>query len=67
MKIVKNFWKTWSWQLAAVALVAPELLQVIADNTSLIHFVSEGMKDTIRLAALVAIAVLRPIKQKGIE
>lgn len=65
--IVKNFWKAWSWQIAALGLVVPELLQVLADHTALIHSVDQATKDTIRLVALLGVAVLRPIQQKGVD
>lgn len=66
MKLVENWkalWKAWTVQLAAAGILLPDLLQVIADNSALIPWFDDGYKSGLRLACLILIVVLRPIKQ----
>lgn len=70
MKLVdewKSLWKAWSVQLAAAGILLPDLLQVIADNSALIPWFDDGMKSGLRLACLILIVLLRPVKQKSLE
>lgn len=70
MKLVeewKSLWKSWSVQLAAVGILLPDLLQVIADNSALLPWFDDGMKSGLRLACLILIVLLRPIKQKSLS
>ncbi|MGJ7613942.1 MULTISPECIES: hypothetical protein [unclassified Variovorax] len=45
----------------------PDLLQVIADNTALIPWFDDGYKSGLRLACLVLIILLRPVKQESLK
>ena len=69
MKLVaewKKLWKAWTIQLAALGIVLPDLLQVLADNSSLMPWFDDGTKSALRLACLILIVVLRPIQQKAL-
>ena len=69
MKLVeewKSLWRSWSMQLAAAGILLPDLLQVIADNSALLPWFDDGMKSGLRLACLILIVLLRPIKQKSL-
>lgn len=69
MKLVENWrklWKTWSLQLAALGIALPELLQLIADNTDSLQWLDGGYKSGIRLACLIGVVLLRPIKQEAL-
>jgi len=63
----KKLWKSWSVLAATLGAVLPSLLQVIADNTSLMPWLDDGYKSGIRLACLVLVIVLRPIRQKALS
>lgn len=66
MKLVEDWrklWKTWSLQLAALGIALPELLQLIADNTDSLQWLDGGYKSGIRLACLIGVVLLRPVKQ----
>lgn len=54
---------SWSLWAASLGLALPELLQLVADNTDLLAGFDAGYKSLIRLACLVLVIVLRPIKQ----
>lgn len=62
MKLVPNFWKSWSWMAASTGLVLPEVLSLVAEHSALIPGIAPD-KDGIRLLCLVLVVVLRPIKQ----
>lgn len=62
----RNLWRAWSMQLAALGLVLPELLQLVADNTSLLSGMNDGWKAVIRVACLAGVIVLRPIQQRAL-
>lgn len=62
----KKLWRSWSVQFAALGIILPDLLQLVADNTDLIPGFDAGYKSGLRLACLVAIVLLRPIKQKSL-
>lgn len=63
----KALWKSWSMQLAAVGLLLPELLQLLADNSDLLPWLDPGWKSLIRVAALAGVILLRPIKQPAVS
>lgn len=58
-----RLWRAWSVQLAALGVVLPEVLQLIADSSDSLAWLSEGTKNMIRLACLVGVVLLRPLKQ----
>jgi len=71
--IVKGWYKTYTFWLSLVALVGPELpglLQVVLDNfdtfTTAVPLLSDGTKATIRVVLLVAIPLVRAIKQQNL-
>ena len=69
MKLVEDWrklWKAWSLQLAALGIALPELLQLIADNTDSLQWLDGGYKSGIRLACLIGVVLLRPIKQEAL-
>lgn len=59
----RRLWRAWSVQLAALGVVLPELLQLIADNSGTLAWLDESTKNAIRLACLVGVVLLRPVKQ----
>lgn len=63
----RRLWRAASLQILALGAVLPELLQAIADNTDLLPWLDDGYKSGIRLAAIVAAIVLRPIKQQAVS
>lgn len=67
MKLVDNFWKSWSWIAASVGLALPEVLSLIAEHSALIPSVAPEYEDAIRLACLVLVVLLRPIKQRSLN
>lgn len=70
MKLVENWkalWKAWTVQLAAAGIFLPDLLQVIADNSSLVPWFDDGYKSGLRLACLILIVLLRPVKQESLK
>lgn len=71
MKLVSN-WRSvllraWSIRLAALGIVSPEVLQLIADNTGSMDWLDGSTKSMIRLACLVGVVLLRPVKQKEMQ
>lgn len=65
MKLVPRWWRAWSLWAAAVGVALPEILQLIADNTSLLVFLPPEWYGVIRLVALILVLILRPIKQQN--
>lgn len=66
VQLIDNWRKlvhSWSLWAASMGLALPELLQILADNTDLLIWFNDGYKSGIRLACLVLVIVLRPIKQ----
>lgn len=63
----KNLWKSWSMQLAALGLLLPELLQLIADNSDSLPWLDSGWKSAIRVACLIGVILTRPIQQKAVS
>ena len=62
----KSLWKAASVQILALGAVLPEILQTVADNTDLLPWLDDGYKSGIRLAAIVAAIIVRPIKQHSV-
>ncbi len=63
----RRLWKAWTIQLAAIGIAAPDVLQLIADNTSLLPWFDDGYKSGVRLVCLIAIVLLRPVKQASLN
>lgn len=66
LKLIENWrslWRAWSVQMAALGLVLPEILQLLADNTDLLTGFDAGYKSLIRLVCLIGVVLLRPVKQ----
>lgn len=59
--------KSWSLWAASLGLALPELLQLVADNTDLLVGFDAGYKSLIRMACLVGVILLRPIKQTSVS
>lgn len=66
MKLIPKFWRSWSWLVASIAIVLPELVQLVADHSDLIPGIGQECKDTTRLVALVLVVFLRPIAQRSL-
>ena len=62
----RELWKSWCVMVAVLGTLLPELLQVVADNTDLIPSLTAGDKSGIRLACLILVVVLRPIRQNSL-
>lgn len=62
----RSLWKAASVQLLALGAVLPELLQLVADNTSLLAL-DEGDKNTIRLVCMILALLLRPVRQESVS
>ena len=60
-----KLWKSWSVMVALLGAVLPELLQLLADNTDLMPWLTAGDKSGIRLTCLILVVVLRPIQQQS--
>ena len=70
MQLVENWrqlWRAGSVQVAAIGAVLPELLQLVASNSALLPGLSQSHCDALRLACLLAIPVLRAIRQPDIH
>ena len=63
----KNLWKAWTIQLAAAGIFLPDVLQILAENIDGLPLLDSGHKSLIRLACLVLIVFLRPVKQISLE
>ena len=63
----RSLWKAWSMQLAAIGVVLPELLELVAANADSLSWLDEGVKNTIRLVCLMGVVLLRPIKQESVR
>lgn len=62
----KQLWRAWSMRIAALGILSPEVLQIIADNTDSLQWLDSGYKSGIRLACLIGVVLARPVKQKEI-
>jgi len=63
----KSLWKAASVQILALGALLPEVLQVVANNTDLLPWLDDGYKSGIRLAAIIAAVLVRPIKQTSVS
>jgi hypothetical protein len=66
MKLVENWhtlWRAWSMRIAALGILTPEVLQLIADNTDSLEWLDGGYKSGIRLVCLIGVVLARPVKQ----
>jgi hypothetical protein len=65
--LIPNWWRTllraWSIRIAALGILSPEVLQIIADNTDSLQWLDGGYKSGIRLACLIGVVLARPVKQ----
>lgn len=59
----KRLWRAWTMWAAATGILLPEILQVIADNSASLEWLDAGWKSIIRLACLIGVVLLRPVKQ----
>ena len=69
MTLVDNWrklWRAWSMRIAALGIISPEVLQVIADNTDSLEWLDGGYKSGIRLACLIGVVLARPVKQRAL-
>lgn len=69
MKLVENWkklYKSWTVMLATAGIFVPDILQIIAENIDGIPLIDAGHKSLIRLACLIAIVLLRPVKQESL-
>lgn len=70
IQLVENWrklWKAWTMWCASIGIVGPELLQLAADHIEAIPVLDAGHKSIIRLVCLVAIVLLRPVKQVSMQ
>lgn len=63
----RRLWRAWSVQVAALGLLLPELLGLIADNSHSLPWVDEEVKAAIRIGCLVAVPLLRVIQQRPLQ
>lgn len=69
MKLVENWrklWKSWTVMLATAGIFVPDILQIIAENIDGVPLIDAGHKSLIRLACLILIVLLRPVKQESL-
>jgi len=69
MKLVENWkklWKSWTVMLATAGIFLPDILQIVAENIDGIPLIDTGHKSLIRLACLILIVLLRPVKQESL-
>lgn len=69
MKLVDNWrklWKSWTVLLASAGIFLPDVLQIVAENIDGIPLIDAGHKSLIRLACLILIVLLRPVKQESL-
>lgn len=62
----RNLWKAWSVRMAALGIVLPEVLQLIADNSNSLDWLDGGSKAAIRIACLIGVLLLRPVRQVSV-
>lgn len=61
----RDLWKKWSVQLAALGILVPELLQLVADNSTALPWFDDSTKNTLRLACLACVILARSLQQKA--
>lgn len=70
MRLVENWkrlWKSYTVLLASAGIFLPDVLQVIADNVDGLPMIDAQFKSLARLCCLVAIVLLRPVKQESLR
>ena len=63
----RKLWRAWSIRIAAIGILLPEILQIIADNTNAIDWLDNGWKSLIRMSCLIGVVLARPIKQVALD
>ena len=63
----QKLWKAWTVQLAALGIFLPDVLQLLAEHIESLPMLDTGHKSLIRLACLIAIVFLRPVKQVSLS
>lgn len=63
----KRLWKSFTVMLATAGIFVPDILQILAENIDGIPLIEADHKSLIRLACLVLIVVLRPVKQSSLD
>lgn len=63
----RHLWKAASIQILALGAVLPEVLQLVADNSSLIPWLDDGYKSAIRLVCMVLAILFRPVRQASVN
>lgn len=58
---------SWSTYAAALGIVLPDLLNLLAANIDTMPFVNDGYKSIIRTLALAAVLVLKALPQKSVK
>jgi hypothetical protein len=62
----RRLWRAWSVRFAAIGIIVPELLQLIADNADSLGWLKDWT-GTVRLVCLVLVLLLRPVKQEAVS
>ena len=62
----RKLYKTWTVQVAALGLLLPEALGIIADNSAYLPWLDDDVKAAIRIGCLVAVPLVRAIQQRGL-
>lgn len=62
-----KLWRSFTIQLAAAGIFLPDVLQILAENIDGMPLLDSGHKSLIRLACLIAIVLLRPVKQVSVS
>lgn len=62
-----KLWRSFTIQLAAAGIFLPDVLQILAENIDGLPLLDSGHKSLIRLACLIAIVLLRPVKQVSVS
>lgn len=63
----KRLWRSWTMWAAGVGIFLPDVLNIVVENIDGITLLDAGHKSLIRLTCLVAIVLLRPIKQESMK
>lgn len=63
----RSLWKSFVMWFAATGLLLPEILQLIADESSALAWMDDGWKSIIRVGCLIGVVLARPLKQPAIS
>ena len=63
----KKLWRAWSVQVAALGVLLPEVLGVIAENSHYLPWLDDEIKAAIRIGCLVAVPLVRAIQQRPLQ